>query len=125
MSDTQVTKRQLLVVLVVIYAGMGFLNGMLDPATRIYGYCQIASGLTTSLVALCWIVADSEERRYKTSKTLRIMVFLLSILAIPYYFLRTRGLRGFRSIAKTAGLFLVLILVEQVASIITWTIRTR
>lgn len=49
-------KRQILIVLVAVWAGMGFLESMLEPESSLSFACQIFQVLLTSLLALYWVV---------------------------------------------------------------------
>jgi hypothetical protein len=63
---------------------------------------------TSSLVFL-WYCADSHSRGYRRSILSNMGVVFLAILALPYYFFRSRGLRGgFLALGKSV-LFLTLI----------------
>ena len=98
---------------------------MLYRAPTLNAWCQLAQLFVTSLLGLYWVVIDSRERGYETSKALRICICLAAIVAIPYYLLRSRGIKGIVSIVVAAGFVILLNLIEDGSAWVTWYIRTR
>ncbi len=85
-------KRMALVALVFLYYGMGF---CIPLATSVGQGMEMMVQLIFSLIAqvfiIYWFIVDAQERNYTISKALFLMLFALSFLAIPYYFIKTRG----------------------------------
>lgn len=50
--------------------------------------------LSGAFLIFAWYRIDSEQRSYKRSTWLNICVVALAIFAMPYYFFRSRGVRG-------------------------------
>jgi hypothetical protein len=104
---------------------MGFLESMLVPTSGLYFASQLSQMLVTTLLILYWVVVDANERGVETSKALRVMIVLLAIVAVPYYLLRTRGIRGISSVVLAAAFVLFLGFVESSAAWITWSLRAH
>ena len=84
------------------FAGQYFYPGMDFAPTDIWLLPVFA------LLLFLWYRIDSEERSYRRSPWLNVCVIAIAILALPYYFFRTRGLKG-GSIA-TVTMLLVFVL---------------
>ena len=50
--------------------------------------------LIGAFLVFMWYHKDSNEMGYKRSTILNIMVVGVGIIALPYYFFRSRGVRG-------------------------------
>ena len=61
-----------------------------------------------ALLIFIWYRFDSEQHSYRRSPWLNVCIIAIAILALPYYFFRSRGLKG-GSIA-TAVMLLVFVL---------------
>ena len=73
-----------------------------------------------SFILFYWFMVDSTIRNYNPSWFLKFMVVVLTVIALPWYIIRTRGLRqSVRSIMYALGL---LILSEGAQSIATMVI---
>jgi hypothetical protein len=95
-------------------AVIAFLSGAADqyfypnnplPPTNI-----IASILGIVLIFV-WYCLDSDQRSYRRSSWLNIGVFLFAIVALPYYFFRSRGIAG--GVAAT-GIFLLMLVASGI-----------
>ncbi len=51
-------------------------------------------GLIVAALGFAWYRIDATEHGYRRSAALNVMVFVMSIAALPYYFFRTRGFSG-------------------------------
>ena len=58
-----------------------------SPADWVYVICG-------AMLIFVWYRIDSKQRHYKTSPWLDIAVFAVAIAGLPYYFFRSRGLKG-------------------------------
>lgn len=63
--------------------------------------------LLGALLIFSWYHLDSTRAGYRRSKVLNIAVILIAIIALPYYFFRSRGAK--RGLVAT-GLFLLTLL---------------
>ena len=71
-----------------------------------------------------WYHADGNERSYKRSIWLNIIMVGLPIVGLPYYLFRSRGFRsGALAILGAAGLALLFVLLAAMSSIVVAWIR--
>ncbi len=90
--------------------GFGLLHGVLysyglsHPSTQMG--LQLFITFTLNLALLGWCYADSEERKIPITRWLGLALLAVSIVGVPWYFVRSRGFLG---ALKTAfGLWLIL-----------------
>ena len=80
---------------VVLFFVSGFIGGVL---TQVYSPVGRVTKLDLAVMLIglgcifCWFRFDSDERNYRRSPILSIMMIALAILAMPYYLFRTRGI---------------------------------
>ncbi|MFC5577101.1 hypothetical protein ACFPOA_03610 [Lysobacter niabensis] len=55
---------------------------------------DLAYGIFGTFLIFAWYHVDARQCGYRRSIWLNIGVILLAIVAMPYYFFRTRGLKG-------------------------------
>ena len=68
----------------------------------------IAEGFALALFALRWCALDSEALGRRLGRWMGLTVFLMAIVGMPIYLLRTRGLRrGLMACGVIAGLFVL------------------
>ena len=94
-------------------------------ASWVFADSSIGSGLTTLLGAVAlivgilhWCNADAEERNFEMSHGLRILIILLALFALPYYFIKSRGLRNGVIATGIAFLFWVLVYFVSVITLL-------
>jgi hypothetical protein len=83
--------------LTLFYALVGFVSGCGLAQFRIPGYDSIgaiAGALLLSIATFAWFRADSCRRSFRRSATLDIAFVGITILVLPYYLIRSRGLRA-------------------------------
>jgi hypothetical protein len=114
MANAERNKRIVLILLIALW----FIAGLLKYVAGASAAIQLGSALVTSLLALVWVVYDSENRPYKPSKTLRLFICLLAIIALPIYLLRSRGVRGVFSIVGLVAFFALLVLADALGTLI-------
>lgn len=61
-----------------------------------------------SVLLFLWYRIDSEQRSYKRSRWLNIGIIAIAIVALPYYLIRSRGLKN-GAIATGAMILLLLL----------------
>lgn len=83
------------------YAG-GLARGFLAPGQDLSAV-DIPFVLAGTMLTFLWFRIDTDRTGYRRSPLLNVAVIAISILALPYYFLRSRGIR--HGIAAS-GLFL-------------------
>ena len=100
----------------VIGLGEGFLSAILYPDVPM-NPVEFAAGLAILGVTFFWYRSDYTLRGYKPSPFLSVGIIAVALLALPYYFFRTRGLK--RGALATVCLLLLLFalsLVEHVGA---------
>ena len=66
----------------------------------------IAEGLALAFFALRWCILDSQELGRRIGRWMLLTIFLITMVGVPIYLLRTRGMRrGLIACAVFAGLF--------------------
>ena len=83
--------------LTLFYALVGFVSGCGLAQFRIPGYGSIgaiAGGLLLSIATFIWFRADSFQRSFGRSATLDVAFVGLTILVLPYYLIKSRGLKA-------------------------------
>lgn len=61
-----------------------------------------------ALLLFFWYRIDSEQRSYKRSPWLNVCIIGAAIIALPYYFIRSRGLKG--GVLATGAMLLLFLL---------------
>jgi hypothetical protein len=84
-----------------------FADGIVHQLTapgEMYARSDIVFTLVAALLIFLWYRLDSDQMAYRRSPWLNVAVVAIGIIALPYYFFRSRGLaRG----AIAVGLFLL------------------
>jgi hypothetical protein len=98
----------------------GTIEGTIGVGARTPGLLQFSEGLIFSFILFYWFMVDSTIKSYNPSRFLKFMVVVLAVIALPWYIIRTRGLRqSVRSFMYALG---VLILSDGAQSIVTMVI---
>jgi hypothetical protein len=78
-----------------LIAALSFISGaVLEYTQSSDSPVELAFLGAGTLLVFYWYHLDSSERGYKRTALLNIGVIALAILALPYYFFRSRGARG-------------------------------
>ena len=83
--------------LTLFYAIVGFVSGCGVAQFRIPGYDSIgaiAGALLLSIATFMWFRADSFQRSFRRSATLNVAFVALTMLVLPYYLIKSRGLKA-------------------------------
>ena len=83
--------------LTLFYALVGFASGCGLAQFRIPGYGSIgaiAGTLLLSIATFIWFRADSFQRSFRRSVTLDIAFVGITIIVLPYYLIKSRGLKA-------------------------------
>jgi hypothetical protein len=83
--------------LTLFYALVGFVSGCGLAQFRIPGYGSIgaiAGTLLLSIATFIWFRADSFQRSFRRTATLDVAFVGLTILVVPYYLIKSRGLKA-------------------------------
>jgi hypothetical protein len=100
--------------LALFYALVGFVSGCGLARFGIAGYDSIgavAGVLLLSIATFIWFRADSLQRSFHRSATLNIAFVGLTLLALPYYLIRTRGMKvGLMAIGAGLSIYVLYVL---------------
>ena len=77
---------------------------------------SVAWALLLAFVVLVWCVYDARIRTFHISRELKLLIFLVALVAVPYYFWRSRTLREFYRSAFGIPLLLAIV----VPYYVTW-----
>jgi hypothetical protein len=83
--------------LTLFYALVGFVSGCGLAQFRIPGYGSIgaiAGTLLLSIATFIWFRADSFQRSFRRSAALDVTFVGLTIIVLPYYLIKSRGLKA-------------------------------
>lgn len=84
--------RAVLVAYVLVGVAAGCLAQLLRHRTPA-GTVGLCAALVQVLLVFKWYRADSEERQVSRGVLLNIAIIGLTVVALPYYFFRSRGFR--------------------------------
>ena len=82
-----------LLALVTVSFAQGAVGQFIYPG-RIYTKSDLIFALAGAILIFVWYRLDANERGYRRSPWLSIAVVGVTIVALPYYFFRSRGARG-------------------------------
>jgi hypothetical protein len=97
--------------LTLFCAMAGFASGCGIAQFRIPGYGSIgafAGVLLLNIAAFIWFRADSFQRSFRRSPTFDVAFVGLTVLVLPYYLIRSRGLRaGLMAIGAALSIYVL------------------
>ena len=113
-----------LLILAFIAVASGIASQYPDP----YHPSEAADTILVVLFALAtfaWFRADAIQRSYRRSPFLNVAVFGLAAVALPYYFVRSRGWkRGIIAFLWAIGVFVAVSLISGLSAIATAWIQS-
>ena len=101
-------------IILLLLAALAFFTGSVGQYItpgKPYPPTEMAFVLCGSVLVFSWYVIDAQQRFYKRSMWLNISVVGLALVALPYYFFRSRGVKN--GLLAT-GLFLLMLLASFV-----------
>ena len=88
------TKRLTLLALAILAFAQGAAGQYLEPG-ELYPKSDLVFILAGVMLTFFWYRVDSDQRAYRRTVWLNVSVVALALIALPYYFFRTRGaIRG-------------------------------
>jgi hypothetical protein len=115
------TPKRILIALLLLMV----LDGLLDATYDAGGQetpigWSLALALSFSFLCFAWYRHDSDARHYARSRWLNTGMVVLTVLAMPYYLLRSRP-RGqkLRAILKCAGFALLMVLATAIGMVLS------
>ena len=79
----------------LVYSTIEGLQGEDAGSTQIV---NLLACISNSICTLCWCHFDAVQRAFRISRLFSIVIFLFGLFVLPIYLIRTRGMRGVRSI---------------------------
>jgi hypothetical protein len=83
--------------LVLFYALVGFVSGCGLARFKIPGFGSmgaIAAGLFLSVATFVWFRTDSQQRSFRRSAMFDAAFVGLTLIVVPYYLIKSRGLKA-------------------------------
>ena len=105
--DRQLEKRQTLIILLALFFAAGWFRALIGEESNYYPLYQLAVGLSSTIFIVRWVALDAIERRFQLTSLWIIFFVLFSLLAVPFYLLKTRGLQSWRPILLSFGLLFI------------------
>jgi hypothetical protein len=108
--------------LTLFYALVGFVSGCGVAQFRIPGFGSmgaIAGALLLSIATFTWFRADSFQRSFRRSPALDVAFVGLTVVVLPYYLIKSRGLiAGFKAIGAGLSIYVLNILATVVGALL-------
>lgn len=89
-DEVRIPKRRCLITILIAVALRGILVGVLPEDSGFLFFSNIALNLIAVVTVIIWCQIDSEQWDFTISKRLSLMLFLLLVIAFPYYISMTR-----------------------------------
>lgn len=115
------TPKRILIALLLLM----LLDGLLDATYDAGGQetpigWSLALALSFSFLCFAWYRQDSDARHYARSRWLNTGMVVLTVLAMPYYLLRSRPPgQKLRAILKCAGFALLMVLATATGMVLS------
>lgn len=104
--DYQLEKRQTLWLLLALFFVAGWFRAIFGEESNYYPLYQLAFGLSSTIFIVRWVALDALERRFQLTTLWLVFFVVISLLALPFYLFKTRGLQSWRPILISVGLLL-------------------
>lgn len=105
--EYQLEKRQTLIILFVLFFVAGWFRAIVGEESDYYPLYQLVFGLGSTIFIVRWVALDALERRFQLTTLWMIFFVLISLLALPFYLFKTRGVQSWRPILYSLGLLFV------------------
>lgn len=105
--DRQLEKRQTLIILLAIFFAAGWFRAIFGEESSYYPLYQLVVGLGSTVFIVRWVALDAIEQRFQLTSLWIIFFVLFSLLTVPFYLFKTRGLQSWRPILLSLGLLFV------------------
>ena len=114
-------KRWRLIWLLVFSIAIGvaeqvFAEDELDKLFRVGG------AIPTVMLIASWCHIDARERGYAITKLLFLAIVFVTVVGLPVYLIRTRGVRGVLSIVIALLFAIIMVVLEEIAIEVTYTL---
>jgi peptidoglycan/LPS O-acetylase OafA/YrhL len=115
------TRKQILIAILLVMV----LDGIVDASYAAKGMSQppqwsVPLTLCVSFLGFLWYRIDSDERKYKRSLGLNMAMIALTMVAMPYYLLRSRP-RGekMRALFRCLGFAVLMVLCTAAGAVLS------
>jgi hypothetical protein len=78
-----------------------------------------------TLFVRLWCGADAAERGFRLTRGLSLWIILCSLIAVPVYFFRSRGRRGFRALGLAVLFLFVATGVDYLSAQLVYFVHSR
>jgi hypothetical protein len=116
------------VALTLFFTLVGFVSGCGSAQFRIPGFGSmgaIAGGLLLSIATFTWFRADSFKRSFRRSATLDVAFVGLTVLVLPYYLIKSRGLNaGLKAIGAGLSIYVLNVLATVIGALFVGAVGT-
>ena len=102
--DYQLEKRQTLILLLALFFVAGWFRAIVGEESSYYPLYQLSFGLASTIFIVRWVALDALERRFQLTPLWIIFFVIISLLALPFYLFKTRGVQSWRPILYAVGL---------------------
>lgn len=116
--DRELEKRQTLWILLGLFFVAGWFSAIIGEKSEYYPLFQMIVGLGGTAFIVRWVMLDALERRFQLTPLWIIFFILISLLAVPCYFIKTRGVKSWRPILLALGLLLLYSITAGIAELI-------
>ena len=116
--DRQLEKRQTLWILLALFFVAGWFRAIIGEQSDYYSLYQLVVGLGGTAFIVRWVMLDALERRFQLTPLWIIFFILISLVAVPCYLFKTRGLQSWRPILVALALLLAYSITAGIAEII-------
>lgn len=113
-----------------VLAAIAFFAGIIQQFAVRANAVLLQSGLPYGIFMLAmlfaWYKRDANERGYRRSMGLNIMVVALAIIALPYYLCRSRGFaRGIAATFTFIGVMIGCAALDGIGHLVAYVLQTR
>ena len=104
----------------------GILQQLAVPAHALLLESGIPYGLMALEVIFAWYRRDAQQRGYRRSARLNLMIVAVAIIAVPYYLFRSRGLsRGVLATLVFLGIMVAYTGIQYGAQLLVYALQRR
>jgi hypothetical protein len=100
-------KRTFIIALVMCGFAQAFIPTNGNTAHQSQDYSNVFISFALNFIMLGWCSVDAEERAVRISGLLRFALIIISVIGVPWYFLRSRGMVGAFKNVLGLGLFAI------------------
>lgn len=103
-------KRTFIIALIMCGFAQAFVISNDTNANQFQDYSNVFTSFMLNFTMLGWCSVDAEERAVRISALLKFALIIISVIGVPWYFLRSRGFVGAFKNVFGLGLFAVWLL---------------